>query len=86
MFGIIWLCFWQALGILISDKLFRERRRVIIVWLGSVIGLLLAMWTPVVPALFLGFTVKAHILALAAGLAGSSLPGPKEKNRSEHFG
>ena len=72
MFGIIWLCFWQALGILISDKLFRERRRVIIVWLGSVIGLLLAMWTPVVPALFLGFTVKAHILALAAGLGAAS--------------
>ena len=71
MFGLIWLCFWQALGIIISDKLFKERRRVIIVWLGSVIGLLLAMWMPVVPALFLGFTVKAHIVALEAGLVAA---------------
>ena len=71
MFGVIWLCFWQALGIIISDKLFKERRRVIIVWLGSVTGLLLAMWMPVVPALFLGFTVKAHIVALEAGLVAA---------------
>ena len=68
MFGIIWFMLWQALGIGLAYKYFAEKRRCVRIWLGSAAGSVLSMWAPIPFAFALGFTLKAHLAALALGL------------------
>lgn len=65
--GILWLCFWQGVGMLLCLPFFAEKRPLVRLWLGSVFGSVLSMWTPVFFAFFLGFSPLAHAMAALLG-------------------
>lgn len=67
MIGITWFFAWQGVGLLLARACFYEKRPAVRLWLGSVLGTAASMWMPVLFAFPLGFTVRAHIAALAAG-------------------
>ena len=73
MLGIIWFLFWQALGVALSSRLFYERVILVRLWLGSVIGSVLSMWTPVPFSFLWGFTLQSHICAFITGAAIAAL-------------
>ena len=69
MLGLIWFLFWQALGIFAALRLCPVGGRAVRIWLGSVFGSLLAIWTPVPFSFAFGFSYASHICAAALGLA-----------------
>ena len=74
MLGILWFFFWQALGAAVAFRIFYDKRPLVRLWLGSVTGSVLSMWTPIPFAFAWGFSLRAHaaaaILADRAGVAG----------------
>ena len=68
MIGLIWFCFWQALGVYLSRIFFSCHRLTVRLWLGSVMGTILSMWTPVLFAFTLDFSAAAHGLAVCTGV------------------
>ena len=69
MLGILWFLLWQSAGAAISFVVFSDKRLSVRLWLGSVIGTLLAMWLPVPFAFLWGFGIGAHIAAACIGIA-----------------
>ncbi len=70
MLGIVWFLWWQAVGVLLCRRIFRNKRTAVRLWLGSVCGTVLSMWTPVPFAFVWGFGYAAHA---AAAVFGASL-------------
>ena len=68
MLGVLWLIFWQAVGVFLCQIGFAKKRRLVRIWLGSVCGTALSMWTPVLFALIFGFSIAAHGLAAGVGV------------------
>ena len=96
MLGILWFMAWQAAGVLISQRLFFRKRTAVRLWLGSVIGTLLSMWTPIPFAFFMGFGYGAHIAAVILGVLlafwllwsgkkkrSHARPRPKEREKDD---
>ena len=71
MLGTLWFFFWQALGMALSLRLFPEKRRTVLLWLGSVCGTVLSMWTPIPFSFFLGFSLTSHAAAAVCGALGA---------------
>ena len=71
MIGTIWFFYWQIFGIILSRVFFYSHRRTVRLWLGSVIGTILSMWTPVLFAFSFGFGPRAHALAVLSGIMSS---------------
>ena len=69
MLGISWFIMWQLVGICVSLRRALGEGMLRRLWLGSVLGTLLSMWTPIPFAFFLGFSRAAHALAVVLGLA-----------------
>ena len=67
MLGILWFVFWQASGMAAALRLFPDKKPLIRLWLGSVLGSVLSMWAPIPFAFVSGFSVRAHALALVPG-------------------
>ena len=70
MLGIVWFLWWQSMGILLCRRIFQKKRRAVRLWLGSVCGTVLSMWTPIPFAFVWGFGLAAHA---AAAVFGASL-------------
>ena len=68
MVGFIWFVFWQCIGLLAAEYLFASLRFFVRIWLGSVTGTVLAMWTPIPFAFLAGFSPLAHLAAALTGL------------------
>ena len=66
--GIIWFLFWQAVGQLISARVFRSLGIFERLLLGSVCGSAAAIWTPVPFSFLFGFTLASHLCAAVFGL------------------
>lgn len=62
MAGILFLILFVALGNLISVRLFRSYPWYLRAWIGSMLGVIGAMWAPVPFAFVFGFSYAAHIL------------------------
>lgn len=73
MLGILWFCFWQALGAAVAGRLFFGKRLLIRLWLGSVIGTVLSMWAPIPFAFVWGFSLRAHAAAAVSGAAAAGI-------------
>ncbi len=69
MLGYLWFFFWQALGTALSLRLFRDKKRTVQLWLGSVLGTVLSMWTPIPFAFVWDFSLTAHAAAALVGAA-----------------
>lgn len=65
MLGVLLLLVFLILGIAITNRIFSDEPLYIRVWSGLLVGLLSLMWNPVPFAVFLGFSVISHLLALA---------------------
>lgn len=68
MLGILWFLFWQAAGVVLAAAAFRDKRRSVQLWLGSVLGSVLSMWAPIPFSFLLDFTIASHLTALGLGL------------------
>ena len=66
--GTIWYLFWQALGMVMCRRVFADKRWSIRLWLGSVTGSVMSMWTPIPFAFVFGFGNTAHLAAAVSGL------------------
>ena len=66
--GIIWFLFWQAVGQLISARVFRSLGIFERLLLGSVCGSAAAIWSHVPFSFLFGFTLASHLCAAAFGL------------------
>ncbi|MBR6766765.1 MAG: hypothetical protein IKM02_02315 [Clostridia bacterium] len=64
MGGILLLVSFLFCGVVMMDAVFYNRDRLIRLWLGLCAGLVMMMWTPVLFAFFMDFTVPAQILGL----------------------
>ena len=85
MLGILWFFFWQALGAAVAFRIFYDKRPLVRLWLGSVTGSVLSMWTPIPFAFAWGFSLRAHAAAaiLGAALAGGLLRKKTKSTASE---
>jgi hypothetical protein len=63
MLGILLFIVYIAIGIFIADKIF-DKKPLVKIWLGSVLGLLGLMWSNVPFSFILGFTQTSHWLGL----------------------
>jgi len=77
MLAGLYLCLYQAAGLLVVRWLLPKKSPVVRAWMGSTLGLLLLMWFPALCAMAFGFTKTAHLAALlplvltvAAGFLG----------------
>lgn len=66
--GIGYFLAFQALGILFANSFLKKNNPAFRLLIGSVLGSFSLSWFPVLFAVFCGFTVRAHILALAAAV------------------
>jgi hypothetical protein len=72
MLGVSYFMVFILLGIMISNRIFREQPLYIKGWTGTVIGLLGSMWLVVPFSFILGFNIASHVLALSL-MAGAYL-------------
>ena len=68
MLGILWFILWQASGLFLSFRLLHSFDLLEKTTFGSVLGTVLAIWSPLPFAFFLGFTKAAHLMASIIGL------------------
>ena len=69
--GFIYLAAFEGCGMVIAQRLLRRYGRMVRVWTGLVLGLMLLMWLPSLYAFFLRFSMAAHWLALGTALLGA---------------
>lgn len=69
MTGIVWLCAFIALGIVMAQRIFSNEAVMVRAWLGSAMGFIMAMWLPTLLAFAMRFTVAAQWTALGVGAA-----------------
>ena len=72
MIGILWLLAFLLEGEIISARVLYRRAPLVRVWLGAVIGFVMAMWLPVLAAFIMRFTVAAQWAALGVGALGTA--------------
>lgn len=61
--GTLYFLYFQIIGFLLISTVLSKKDRITHILAGSVTGSVLLQWTPVLFAFFLGFSIKAHILA-----------------------
>ena len=64
MFGALLLCLFLMLGVLISNRVLNNESVSIRIWSGSLFGMLIMMWVPIIFAFIFGFSIFSHILAV----------------------
>lgn len=69
MGGIALLLGFELAGLVCSERLFARMERVVRLWLGLSLGLILMMWLPALWAFAIDFTVTAQLLGLACAAA-----------------
>jgi len=69
--GFIYLAAFEGCGMVIAQRLLRRYGRMVRMWTGLVLGLMLLMWLPSLYAFFLRFSMAAHWLALGTALLGA---------------
>ena len=69
MLAILYFLLFAHCGIVILFSLLPRKSLVVRIWLGLCLGLVLMMWLPALLAFLMGFTVTAHIVAMALLLA-----------------
>ena len=81
--AIAMLVFFQLCGICVSCQVFREESSGVRLLIGSVIGSVSLQWFPALAAFVFGFTIPAHLIAvaLAAAAAAGSLLISKRRGR-----
>ncbi len=72
MIGILWLLAFLLEGEIISARVLYRRAPLVRIWLGAVIGFVMAMWLPVLAAFIMRFTVAAQWAALGVGALGTA--------------
>ncbi|MDO5325699.1 MAG: hypothetical protein Q4G00_03145, partial [Clostridia bacterium] len=65
MLAVLYFFLFAHCGMVITFSLLPRKSPVVRVWLGLCLGLVLMMWLPALFAFLCGFTVTAHILAMA---------------------
>lgn len=65
MLALVYFLLFEGAGVAISFFLLPKKNVVTRVWLGLTLGLGLMMWLPALCAFLCGFTVDAHLLAMA---------------------
>lgn len=73
MLGCLWFLSWQALGQLLAGRFFRPLGVFGRVLVGSVVGSVLAIWTPVPFSFLFSFSYTSHMCAIVAGAIGAVL-------------
>lgn len=83
MGGIALLLGFELLGVVMAEQLFGRFERVVRLWLGLSLGLLLMMWLPALYAFAIGFTATAQLLgfATAGALTIATLVGTRGLSR-----
>ena len=71
--ALLYFLAFQACGMLLAACFFKTERRYVRAVLGSAAGSVLLMWLPALWAFALGFSVWAHLLALALLLLVTAL-------------
>ena len=71
--ALLYFLAFQACGMLLAACFFKTERRYVRAVLGSAVGSVLLMWLPALWAFALGFSVWAHLLALALLLLVTAL-------------
>ncbi len=66
MAGLLYLATCLSAGVLALRLILPGQRALYRIWLGCALGLLLMMWLPALAAFLLEFSVRGHLLALAA--------------------
>ena len=86
MGGIGLLFGFEALGVVMADKLFGRFERTVRLWLGLSLGLLMMMWLPALYAFAIDFTATAQLFGLLTagvltGLTVATLPERRRRPR-----
>ncbi|MBQ3847849.1 MAG: hypothetical protein II748_03235 [Clostridia bacterium] len=68
MWGVLLFLFYIGLGIFTAFFLFREQRALLKVWIGSVFGTMLLMWSNVPFSFIFGFTRLSHVCGMGMTL------------------
>ena len=79
--ALLYFLAFQACGMLLAACFFKTERRYVRAVLGSAVGSVLLMWLPALWAFALGFSVWAHLLALALLLLVTALATCMEQAR-----
>jgi len=66
--AIIWYFLMQVCGITTAFSIFKKERMFIRIWVGTVLGSLMAIWLPIPAAFLLGFSLPAHLAAAVCAL------------------
>lgn len=66
--GFLYFLIFLLGGIFISLKVFNKQRPIMRIYLGSVLGVALLMWLPVLFAFIFGFNLLSHFIALGVSL------------------
>lgn len=69
MLGILWFLMWQIVGVFLALRLFPSLERLGRLTLGSVCGIVLAIWSPIPFSFLFGFSSLSHLIAALIGLA-----------------
>ncbi len=64
--GTIYFLLFQIFGIILGRFFLKKKDAALVLLFGSVLGSVLLQWLPALYAFFVGFTITAHLLALAS--------------------
>lgn len=71
--GFLYFLIFLLGGVFISLKVFNAQRPIMRIYLGSVLGVALLMWLPVLVSFIFGFNILSHFIALGILLGGCVL-------------